>query len=879
MALAPGTRISSYRIDALIGVGGMGEVYRARDLTLDRDVAIKIVSHDASVSDDRRERFAREARTLASLSHPNIAIIHGLEEFSGHHALVMELLNGESLASRLSRGPLPLFDALRVASGVADALDAAHARHIIHRDLKPANIQITADGGVKVLDFGLAKHVPQDADAETVMATRAGVLVGTAPYMSPEQARGLSVDKRTDLWSLGCVLFEMLSGARPFSGRTTADLLAAIAGRSPDYSTLPASTPADVRELIARCLAKDPQARVRDAGDLRHELDRVGQTPRAEVATPRVWAWSRRWVAASVAVAATLASLATWGVVRVTSPVTAGERLAFEVLPPTGASWGNLPPDPQPSVSPDGRHLAYVARSETGTAIWVRDIDSTDAKPLPGTSDVPGNLTGLYWSPDSLTLAYCSGDGSIKKVHLDARATDTLAVNCLGTTDGSWSSRDEIVFRRSDGLFRVPAHGGDPVRLTTIDFQRELQHSYPRWLPDGQRFLFVVASKTRAGSGLFVGYVDGRPPTRVLADESMTDFVGAPDGSGRLVFVRGSTLVALPVNPDTLTATGEPVVLATQLGLGFSKRSSFSASAHLIAYRARGTFVDSAWTWVDRRGNRLGPQFGGGTAVNSGALSPDQRVLVYSRFNRDTNNYGLWMADMVRHVEQPIYEPPFFVDMPSFSPDGREIVFMSAEDRAGFQLQRLTMGATRSTRVPQSPVGVSSSEWSADGKIVLTTYRGDVVAVKVDGSGEPTVEVPRASQPRLSPDGRWLAYVSSASGRPEVYAQRFPGGGERTRLSDQGGFQPSWRGDGSELFYITPRGDVMALALRISPTMTVGPTSRLFRERFLEDGAGILSHYLIAARDGQHFLLNLPTSGPAPLTLVRHWQLARGVDR
>lgn len=850
----------------------MGEVYRARDTRLGRDVAVKLLPAEFAQDADRLARFEREARALAALNHPHIASIHGIEESGDRKGLVLELLDGESLSMRLARGPIPVTEATHLASQLASALDAAHEKGIVHRDLKPDNLQITASGHLKVLDFGLAKiHTGPMVETVTVLDTREGAVLGTVPYMSPEQARGLDTDRRTDIWAFGCILYETLTGQRAFRGDSAAEILAAIIAGEPDLSRLPPDTAADLRTLIDRCLQKDPKQRLRDIGDARHLLDArsdesmLGAT-RTSGATRRPW-WAIGALAAAVVIAA---AWLTFGTGPRELPA---ERISLTIGPPEGVLWGDLPPDPLPAVSPDGRLIAFVGRSADGDGVWVRDLADAESRLLAGSGDATGNpatggALGLFWSSDSTRVGYCVR-GRLKMLSL-AGSSDSLDAGC---TSGfaSWSPSGEILFTRADGLYRISSRGGQATQITTVDGARERGHLFPRWLPDG-RFLYIVTAFDETTSGIFIGNPDGSPPIRMSSAVSKAEFVAGADGTGYLVFVQRPNLVALPLD-RSLRANGPPRTLVGRMAIGPGALPSFSVSPDLLVHRSGATGRGSAWVWVDRQGRPLGLRHGGQTASAAAALSQDETTLIYARTDPDTTYPELWRADVVKRLDEPFFSQDGVVDLPALSPDGRKVAFTS-EQAGSLQVFVMDFPEGQPKRVSTDVAsGIAAPSWTPDGTAILASRaNGRIVRIQVaDPAANEITVATGAAQQQISPDGHWLAFTSSVSGTAEVYVQPYSSGGDRTRVSRQGGSQPQWRGDGRELYYLTPDGALMTIAIGAGfPTTNVEPV-QLFRERFRPNIASWLRRDYLPTRDGQRFVVNLQTAGPVPLVAVRNW--------
>jgi Tol biopolymer transport system component len=835
-----GQTLSHYRVTAALGSGGMGEVYRATDTSLGRDVAIKVLPPEVAHDPDRLQRFKREAHLLASLNHPHIAAIYGLEEADGKPFLALELVEGEDLKQRLARGALPVAEALEIGEQIAEALEEAHNKGIVHRDLKPANVKLTPDGKVKVLDFGLAKAWAGDASgvgsATSALSqsptlahsgTVAGVILGTAAYMSPEQARGKPVDKRADVWSFGVLLWEMLTGHALFAGDTVTDVIAAVVTKEPDLGALPVGTPAAVRRLVSRCLRKDPRRRLPDMGAARLELSDV-RAGAAEADAPASavepkGAKRRRlrerlvWGFIATALAG-LAGVLLWQRLRQPAPE-AGSPAHFVVDLPRGVA---LPAFGPPALSPDGRQLAFAGTSANGvTQVWIRPLDSLDVRPLGGTE----GASAPFWSPDGAALAFAAGS-EIRKVLLAGGAVQRVCtLPRPGMTGGTWSADGVVVFQSggaSGTLYRVPAAGGEAIALTTLDAARAEQgHYWPQFLPDGRTLLTSVASTQAQNAGLFAIRLDaGGERRRVLPDT--TRFVHA---SGRLLTVRDDVLVSLAFDPSRLVASGDAVPVATDVAtwnvapiFGWF---SASANGRLAWFPARSSLL--RLKWFDREGRPLGT-LGEPARYSQLALSPDGRRVAVE-IQDSEGQYDIWLIDVARGVSSRLTTDPANNREPVWSPDGNRLAFTTGANNAEDIVVKELSGSEPPFPLP-GQVGATPGErdvpenWTRAGDALLFMTLGrsrTFWALPMQGKGKPERLLSgefNLDEPHVSPDGRWLAYVSTESGRFEVYVEPFRRRGERLRVSDNGGGQPRWRGDGKELFYLTLSGAIASVSVR-----------------------------------------------------------------
>jgi Tol biopolymer transport system component len=874
MSLAAGSKLGSYEILAPIGAGGMGEVYRAKDTKLEREVAIKVLPTALAQDPERLARFEREAKVLASLNHPNIAQIYGIED----RALVMELVPGESL-----QGPLPLETALNYARQIADALEAAHDKGIIHRDLKPANIMITPAGVVKVLDFGLAA-VAQSSDSSnpansptlTISPTRAGMILGTAAYMSPEQARGKTVDKRADIWAFGVVLYEMLTGKRLFEGETVSDTLAAVLTKEPDWDQVPAN----VRRLLRKCLEKDPKKRLRDIGDAWELLD--------DAHAPTAPGRSRLGVAGWVAAAVFALIAAALGFVHFREKPPVKEMVRFDISAPANATFvGN----DSASVSPDGRKIAFVATSaDRKPAIWVRSLDSEEARALAGTEDVTDTP---FWSPDSRFLAF-PGGGKLKRIEAAGGPAQTLcdAANFAG---GFWTSDNRILFGGLGPLQVVSAAGGMPAPLTMLDhFRNEIVHAAPAMLPDGQHFFYLRLSIPLENGGVYVGSLDTKPEQqstrRLLPDSTGAVYLPSPMAAGApgfLLFARGftlsssalgGTLMAQPFDPKRLELSGEAVPIAEHV-------TSFSASpSGVLAIGTGETQGNTQLTWYDRKGNVLST-VGEIGEYRDLALSPDEKRVAYQRGN------DLWLFEFTRGVNTK-----FTFGNVSFGPvwsaDGSRIVFLSIRGNGFGFYQKASNLAGQEELLYRSPETKSfGTGWSHDSKFLMYTAlssdgkQGDLWILPMDGSATDRKPLSflrtefEENDGRFSPDDRWVAYVSNQSGKNEIYVLPFdasnpgsPAAGGLHQVSKDGGGDVHWRRDGKELFYLAPDGYLMSVDVNTAGgAFQTGAPQRLFKSPATGLGSWDVS------ADGKRFLIAAqPAAGAAspasrPYHVVINW--------
>jgi Tol biopolymer transport system component len=830
LTLTSGTRFGVYDVAAQIGEGGMGQVFRATDTKLKRQVAIKVLPPPLAVEHDRLARFQREAEVLASLNHPHIAGIYGLEERDGVSALVMEFVDGEDLSQRIGRGAIPIDEALSIAKQIAEALEAAHEQGIIHRDLKPANIRIRPDGTVKVLDFGLAKALDPVAGSSpgistsptrSMQVTQPGIILGTAAYMAPEQARGKAVDKRTDIWAFGVVLFEMLTGHQPFPGDDTSQILARIIERDPDWTVVPPTTPPLVVRLLRRCLEKDVRRRLRDIADAKADLEDATQL---EIAGPaRTGARPRRSTAFAWVLAAAGTILAAWSFTR-GAPPRAADPLRFTIETPEGEE---LPMDaglpPPVAISRDGHHIAYVTRRSSGNRVYLRRREDVDGRPIAGTEG--GN--GPFFSPDGQWLGFASG-GFIRKVPIQGGTPQNIAAasNILKAT---WSDDGWIVFHQwggglaGGGLFKVQAAGGRPVELThPVDREK---HQVPYALPGGGSVLFATTAP-------FIELVDLSTGTRKRLLEGSDPHYLA---SGRIAFTRAGRLYTAPFNLARLEVTGPAAPASDEIAVtAVQDRGALAVAENgTIAY-VPATSLSGRLVLVDAHG-RVRSAGEGFDRFRHPRFSPDGNRFVTSVQSQSGTN-ELWVYDLRRGTRSRL-SASGAVSRPIWSADGRTITFQNSGHIVNMPADDT---GPPSLLAPIDPDDAYPLAWSRDGRTLVFSRprpqtNRDVWVLPAGGKPAPFLATSRDERSAmLSPDGHWMVYAVLESGREEeVYVQRYPGPGDRHLVSVGGGREPVWSPSGDEIFYRSIDGEQMvAVSVRTEPTPTIGQPRTLFRGHF-----------------------------------------------
>jgi serine/threonine protein kinase len=901
MALASGTRLGPYEIESPLGAGGMGEVYRARDTRLERTVAIKVLNAQLVASTELRARFEREAKIISQLQHPHICVLHDVGNEGPIDYLVMEFLQGESLAERLRKGPLAPDQVLTIAIEIADALEKAHRAGVVHRDLKPGNVMLTKSGA-KLLDFGLAKPLgatvasgtgsgrspsvfaaaltqTMPSPSPTTPLSTAGAVIGTIQYMSPEQIQGIEADARSDIFSFGVMLFEMVTGKRSFEGKTQASIVGQIlAVDPPSVSTLRPQTPPGLDRVIRLCLDKDPDERIQTAHDLKLQLQAIAEAPPTTTQAPVVVTMRRTWlpwVAAGVlaitAIAFALAYLQSPRApqVSVHSYILAPEKASFLL---TGNSSG------PPVLSPDGMRIAFVAKNVDGKqTLWIRPLNSAVAQPMSGTE----GATYPFWSADSRYVAFFAA-GKLNKVDASGGPPQALCDAPSGR-GGAWGSSGTIVFApdASSGLARVDAAGGTRVALSTLD-AKETSHRWPDFLPDGNHFLYFAHGSTNADSGIYLAALDSKERNLVLRNDSNAIYAAL----GYLVFVRDNTLMAQRFNLRSLALEGEAKPVADHVAVNTDIwHSILTASANgELLYQHGAAGGGSQLIWYDASGKPGEPVLPDTADYYNPALSPDGSKLAFSL---ETNGIGdIWVVDLARHTKTRLTFGPLYSGYPVWWPDGKSIVFSYGPTGITDSLYRQNADGTGSKEKLLETPGIRAFPFSVspDGRYIaylrvdpksITNTDIWVLPMFPDKSGEqkpfPVVATNFLDvTPSFSPDGKWLAYANNETGRMELYIQPFPSGAGRWQVSTAGGSRPNWRKDGKELYFYS--NDQQMVAVDVSQKgagLQLGAPHALFKAATV---GGISGPYTVSA-DGKKFVMNtvLPQSITEPLTLITNW--------
>jgi Tol biopolymer transport system component/predicted Ser/Thr protein kinase len=874
MTLSSGSRLGPYEIVAPLGAGGMGEVYRARDTRLDRTVAIKVLPDHLS-SPEARQRFEREAKTISQLSHPHICALYDVGHEAGVEFLVMEFLDGETLADRLGRGPLPIEQAMRYGIEIAEALDRAHRAGVVHRDLKPGNVMLTKSG-VKLLDFGLAKLTGPPGGIMSGLSmmpttpkgsnlTAEGTILGTFQYMAPEQLEGKEADSRTDVFAFGAVFYEMVTGRKAFGGAKQVSLIASILEKQPEpISIVQPTAPPALDRIVRKCLAKDPEDRWQSAADLASELKWSGES--SLVVAPAVVPvrGGIRIGPVLSAIVFVLLGLAIGFAASRVRRVGPPERSVFSILPPEKSDLGDWT-----AISPEGRSVAFVATLDGTTTVWIRSFDSASARSVPGTEG--GSFP--FWSPDARSIGFFATD-KLKRINLAGGPATTLC-DAPAPRGGSWSRDGVIVFggQPDTGLLQVPAAGGSPSAATSLDkTYQEITHRWPEFLPDGKRFTYFIYAAAAGRSGLYLGELGSNRKEMLVS--------GARRGAfalGHLFFARAGTLLALKFDAKRPGTPGDSVPVAERVWFhtGYFGHSSFSvARTGAIAFREGSP--EKQLTWFDRSGKRLG-SLGPAGLLDEPALSPDETRISVNGGRPEGLTITIWAIDLPRgSISRLIPEDTDASDSSDsvWSPDGRTFAYRA--NRAGkveVHVRDVSSGREDvALRLPGLPGPI---EWTLDGKSLICGANGptglNLWLVPITGDRKPRLllneDVRR--QARISPDGRFFAYASDESGGNEVYLRRFPPTGERWQVSQGGGVEPHWRGDGREIFYITPDRSMTVVPIRTTPAVEIGKPESLFPTGTLY-AKDTRSNYVVT-RDGQRFLITVPVDQARPtLTVIEN---------
>ena len=873
-------RLGPYEILAPVGAGGMGEVYRARDTRLERTVAVKVLPERLASSGEGRQRFEREAKTISQLTHPHICALYDVGREGETEYLVMEYLEGETLAERLARAPLPLEQTLRFGMEITDALDKAHRQGIVHRDLKPGNVMLTKSGA-KLLDFGLAKAIaPSEMSPLTSLptaaspVTRAGEVLGTFQYMAPEQLEGKEADARSDIFALGAVLYEMATGKKAFMGATQASLIGAILHTEPPpISTVQPMSPPALDRVVKTCLAKDPEDRWQSAADINRELRWVAEGSQTGIPGPRVLRRTNRerlsWGLTAVAVLAAVAAI-----MRYEHPTAASTgAMRFSIVLREMSALRAV------ALSPDGGRLVFVGRDSSGkNLLWIRALDSLAVQPLPGTE----NPSFPFWSPDSRFIGFFA-DGKLKKIAVSGGPPQTLCDAPLNR-GGSWSREGVILFAPvvNGPLYRVSASGGVATPATKLDPVRgEDGHRWPFFLPDGRHYLYMVAAFSSAAQmeriGIYAGALDSKEEKLLVHANSNVAY--APPGY--LLFSRERNLLAQPFDAKGIRITGDPVPVAEEVQY-FPQHygALFSVSENgLLLYQSRSVSGVSRLVWFDRSGKTM-ESLGAPADQSNPRISPDGKRVAVNIIDPQTGNMDVWIHESSGGIATRFTSDPAFDALPVWSPDGRQIAFNSIR-RGRVFYRKSSSGGGREEEIFHSEKVIYPTDWSPDGRFILyqavdPTTNLELWVLPVGGDRKPVPFIKTTfgvSQGQFSPDGRWVAYSSNESGNWEVYVAPFPGPGDNWKVSSAGGFEPRWRQDGKELFYIAPDGKLMAVAMRGQSTFDAGPPMPLFQTHRREHISTVDLFSYDVSSDGQRFLVNTDVGegDSPPLTVVLNW--------
>ena len=873
-----GTTISHFKVLEKIGQGGMGEVYRAEDINLSRDVAIKVLPEQFTQDPQRLARFEREAKLLASLNHPNIAAIHSFEHADEIHFLVLELVEGETLAQKVAMGPLPVEESLEICRQIAEGVEAAHEKGVIHRDLKPANVKVTPEGQVKILDFGLAKafeaEVPvtdiSQSPTLTEEMTKAGVILGTAAYMSPEQAKGKSVDKRADVFAFGCVLYELLTASRAFQGETVTETLAKILEGEPNWDVLPPTLPSTIRFLMSRCLQKKPGRRLQHIDGARILIEEAlsGATSASALGLPAASppGWKRVMTVGLIALAAITTGISIWSVMKPVSPLLRPESITeFAILPPPDIPLTNSPVL-ELAISPDGRHIVYRAGSEGTIQLYLRTLGNQEAQAIPGTE---GADLAPFFSPDGETIAFVAA-GTLKRVGVTGGGPMTLG-DAPTFRGGSWGPEDTIVFTASTGpgvgLYLISASGGEPKPLAIPDPDKgEFRFLGPQILPGGETVLFQNGPES--GSDTWVVSLETGEKRIVLEGTRAARYAT----TGHLVYEapRTGTLMAVPFDLEKLEVTGDPVSIledvrhynypSATVDYGFSENGT-------LIYIPRQTTTEHELVWVDRQGteslvtdekrNYVGPR-----------ISPDGKQVAVVIFGENEQN--IWIYDLdgdsFRRLTFEGYN-----GTPTWSPDGEWIVYQSRRQDGRALYRQVADGSGSPQQITEKSAGSQmANSWSPDGRVLAFSQQG-IWMIQMEGEGKPQIFVD-GSFLKFSPDGKWVAYIQAERGQTQIYVSPYSEPEVKWLVSgEEGGAEPVWAPDGSELFYRS--GDkMMVVSVQTEPTLSSGRPRVLFEGTYFSSSISPGFQYYDISPDGQRFLMIKEVeAGQAQINVVLNW--------
>jgi len=881
MTLTSGTRLGPYEIQSSLGAGGMGEVYRARDTRLDRSVAIKILSANLSQNAEARERFDREARAISSLSHPNICHLYDVGQHDGISYLVMEYLEGETLADRLHKGPLPLEQVLKVGADICNGLEKAHRSGVVHRDLKPSNIMLTKTGA-KLMDFGLAKPAVvavgagSSSDPLATMSrplTTEGTIVGTFQYMSPEQVEGKEADARSDIFALGALLYEMITGKRAFEGRTTASTIAAILAAEPKpISALHPMSPPVLEHITKACLAKDPDERLQTAHDVRVQLQwlvQSGALTGASVHSLAERASQKRlaWLLAGLLLLVVVGGGSAWWIGgHQTTPA-----MYFNSPAPFAAN--------DVALSLDGRTVALVAYSDQANkyVLWTYEVGGRGTNTVQGTE----GASHPFWSPDGRSIGFFA-DGKLKKLEVSSGRSAQVLCDAPSGRGGSWNRDGVILFspRADGGIYRVSSAGGIPTAVTKPDASVS-SHRWPSFLPDGRHFLYLAANfgGEFEKNAIFVGSLDSQE-TRFVVGASSNAVYTDP---GYLLYVRDNALVAQRFDPRSHTVSGEPRTISDEVQyFPQTDLALFGVAANQTLVVQTGKGADkSQFLWFDRSGKQIGAVGPSGLFANP-AVSPDGRRVAFEQTDRDGRHVDIWIHELASDVVGRLTFGPGLNELPVWSPDGKQVVFAGLR-KSSWGLVDKKADGSGSERVigDLSPSVQGPCDWSRDGKYLLGFKTGELWYVSIsDQQSKPLLQgkwVARNAQ--FSPDGRWMAYSSNETGNSEVYVSPFPSTDNKWQVSRGGGEEPRWRRDGRELFYLSAEGKMMAVAVKTGGNFEAGSPQTLFQTHLRQPISAVDRVSYDVTADGQKFLVNTKVDEPnaAPLSVILNW--ATEMDR